>query len=701
MAGIAGWAFWDEQPELKRSILATMMDRLAHRGREVRGWWSGRKAALAYGGGGPDGLGLTEGVVQAAAGHYGPPVPPPSPPAWADDGENGVSLIIDGQLHNLRQAAASLGGDAGGKGAGHARGGTGGAPPGGPTPAGVAARILDRWGPEGLGRLRGGYALAAWDDKSQRLILARDPLGAKPLFFARIGPAVVFGSEIKALLAHPLVKPEINNEGLAALWLIGPARTPGFGVFRQVEEVLPGHCVIAGPEGVTMKPYWRLSHRPHPHSPEETAHRIQTMLEDIIASQLPERGPGSGSSPVGILLSGGLDSSGLTALAARIHRRRGWDPVSTFSVSHAGDEKHFTASAFQPDADGPWVETVSAHLGTDHEDISINPEMLAEALFRAMTARDLPGMADVDSSLYLFSAELAARVSTVITGEGADEIFGGYPWFHRPDRLQADTFPWSIHPEERVKLMHPDLVEKIKPYEFLADAYGAALGKVPPVDGSSGAGSGAVHGAGAPPGAHGGAGPGPENGALPSGGGGQSRGKNGMHQDGLAASPRRLWEMSYLNLFYWLPTLLERQDRMAMASGLRTCLPFADHRLVEYAWNIPWPMKFAGGQPKGILREAFRKFLPAGVLDRRKSPYPKTHNPAYDGAVRRKLQSILADPGAPLRDLIDEEAAARLAGTGPEEKSRPWFGQLMAGPQMLAYLIQFNMWLKEYKVKIV
>lgn len=499
------------------------------------------------------------------------------------------------------------------------------------------------WGAGCLPKLNGIFAFAVWDEARRILFMARDRMGVKPLFYTRKGSSFIFGSELKAILANPLVKPEIDAEGLAEIFALGPARTPGHGVFRGVKELRPGYCLTASENGINVRKYWELESRRHTDDLDTTAENVRWLLRDTVERQLVS------DVPVCVLLSGGLDSSAITAFASEVYQKRGLPPLDTWSIDYQGNDRHFQSNSYQPDADGPWVKKVSEHFGTVHHGVEIASGELAEALEASTLARDLPGMADVDSSLFLFCQKIKEGATVGLSGESADEVFGGYPWFHRPDAIGADTFPWAMM---RPRLLNPELREVVKPRDYIADRYRETLAEVPRF---------------------------PEDDAMEA----------------------RMREISYLNIIWFLTTLLDRKDRMSMAHGLEVRVPFCDHRIVEYVWNIPWAIKACDGQSKGILRRALRGVLPDDVLKRKKSPYPKTHNPAYMEIVQKKVREILEDPGSPILPLINLPFIQALVEGEASTINLPWFGQLMTGPQLFAYLIQVDYWLRTYKVNVV
>ena len=501
------------------------------------------------------------------------------------------------------------------------------------------------WGPECLKRLNGIFAFGIWSEEDRSLFLARDRLGVKPLFYARCGSALVFGSELKAILAHPGINPQVDAGGLAEIFVMGPSRTPGHGVFRHVTEIRPGYCALYSPQGFRQWRYWSLVSQPHEDDLETTAFKIRGMFQEVVERQLVA------DVPVCTFLSGGLDSSAITAFAARAFKEAGQEELRTYSIDYVDNEQHFRPDHFQPNSDSSWVSLVSQHFGTRHRQILVDTPELMDALVPAVRANDLPGMADIDSSLYLFCQEVKKEATVALSGESADEVFGGYPWFHSEEALAGNTFPWVRMVRERANLLSPDLVDQIRPEEYAALRYQEALEEVPRLPG----------------------------------------------EDETEARVRRLF---YLNITRFMPTLLDRKDRMSMAVGLEVRVPFCDHHLVEYVWNIPWWMKNYQGQEKGILRRALSGVLPEAVLMRRKSPYPKTHHPAYLEATRRWMLDILNEPDSPILPLLNVKAVRNLVRSDTRAMSMPWFGQLMNLPQLFAYLAQVDTWLRAYRVSI-
>lgn len=629
MCGIVGFVDWKRDLSLQEDILVGMTQTLTPRGPDAQGYWLSPRAALGH---------RRLVVVDPQGGQQ---------PMIRQQGEHEFTLIYNGELYNTPELRSELT-SRGYHFEGH-------------SDTEVLLLSYLEWGPSCVERFNGIFAFAIWDSKEQQLFIARDRLGVKPLFYSEQNGSLIFASELKALLKHPDISPNIGREGLAEVFLLGPARTPGVGVFEGISDLKPGHVLFYSANGLHIRRYWALPNNVHTDDLNRTIAKVRELFVDSVERQLVS------DVPLGTLLSGGLDSSAITAIAANRLAKDGKEPLQTFSVDYTDNDRYFKTNDFQPSADGPFIERMSKAFGTKQTNSTLRMPDLVEALKASTLARDLPGMADIDSSLLLFSREIKKHVTVGLSGECADEIFGGYPWFRRKEALESQTFPWTLTVENRLQILSPELTELLHPHDYLQGRYEEALAEMPLLPSSSGA----IH-------------------------------KDSRTLTGDQQREARIREISYLTITRFMPTLLDRKDRMTMSAGLEVRVPFCDHRLVEYAWNIPWEMKYAEGREKWLLRSALTGLLPEDVLWRRKSPYPKTHNPIYLAAVRTWLSQILEDSASPilpflnipaLRDLI------KLSDTMPS--GRPFFGQLMDIPQLFAYLIQVNYWLVENKVKIV
>jgi asparagine synthase (glutamine-hydrolysing) len=492
----------------------------------------------------------------------------------------------------------------------------------------------------------GIFAFAIWDESKQQLFIARDRLGVKPLFYAECGAGIVFGSEIKAILAHSGLKAEVDREGLSEIFGLGPSRSPGKGVFKGIKELRSGHTLTFNHNGVKICRYWNVKSEVHQDSTEETISKVKFLVTDAVTRQLVS------DVPLCTFLSGGVDSSAITAIAAEQYKLEGKGALHTYSIDYEGNDLFFKENEFQPNSDSTFINKMVNQFQTTHHSYFISQDLLAAHLTEAVHVRDLPGMADVDSSLLWFCREIKKDFVVSLSGECADEIFGGYPWFFREDDLNRTGFPWMRSTDQRQELLRDTWRTKLKLPEYVMQKYTETVAETPRLDGES-----------------------------------------------VQDAKRR--ELFYLNMVWFMATLLDRKDRMSMGASLEVRVPFADHRLVEYVWNIPWEMKIYGHREKGLLRKALEGILPNEVLYRKKSPYPKTHNPAYTQKVTNLLVEALRDKNSALHEFFDPGQLKNLIETGGSAFTVPWYGQLMTGPQLLAHLLQIHIWFKDYQINIV
>lgn len=496
-----------------------------------------------------------------------------------------------------------------------------------------------RYGAACVDRCNGIFAFAVWEKRRRRLFLARDRIGVKPLFYALTEGGLVFASEIKTLLASSMVKPELDEEGAAQLILLGPGRLPGSGVFRGIRELEPGCRAYYEAGRLSVQRYWHLKDREHTDSLEETVEQVRFLVTDSIRRQMVS------DVPIGTFLSGGLDSSIITAVCAGELAGRG-ERLKTFSVDYENNDLYFTANKFQPNSDNAFIQKMLEAVGTEHYWTVLTPEDLSGALEDATVARDLPGMADVDFSLLAFCGDIRSQVKVALSGECADEIFGGYPWYRDPEVREKAGFPWAQNTAERSQLLSRAI--RLDPEAFVMDAYRETCA---------------------------------QSDILP----------------GTFPLERRMKEMVNLNFRWFMQTLLDRKDRMSMFHGLEVRVPFCDYRIAEYLYGVPWEYKDLNGREKGLLRRAVEGLLPREVLERKKSPYPKTFDPRYEQIMESRLRSLL-ERDAPLWQLLQKDRVRIML---EEPTPWPWYGQLMRRPQTMAYLLQTEFWLEHYEVALM
>jgi asparagine synthase (glutamine-hydrolysing) len=601
MCGITGWIDFARDLSGEQDVTQAMTDTMACRGPDDAGTWFSARAAIGH---------RRLAIIDVTGGRQ-----PMS--------DAGAVLTYSGELYNFTELRREL------EGRGHVfttRSDTE-----------VVLRAYLQWGPDCVDRFNGMYAFAIWDIKRERLFLARDRLGVKPLYYYAYDGGLIFGSEPKALLANPLVRPVLDDEGLAELFAMFGGRTPGHGVLRGVHEVRPGWTVMVDRNGVRPRRYWDVTSQPHVDDPATTVATVREILADTVRRQLVA------DVPLCALVSGGVDSSAVAALACAALAEQGAGELVTFSVDFAGSAADFVVDHNRPDRDAPYVKALVEHLGCKHTDVLLDTPELLEIQNLATRARDLPCLGDLDASLYLLFEAIAGRSTVALSGESADEVFGGYAWFHDQAALDRPGFPWWMDNTGLANVLADGVRERIRPAEYVGDRYAEALAEVPRLDGETGA-------------------------------------------------ARRMREVNYLALTRFLPVLLDRKDRMSMAVGLEVRVPFCDHRLVEYAWNVPWELKCPGGVPKGLLRAAMADLLPPALAGRPKSMFPVTLDAGYDVAVRAAARRLL-DTDSALGPMLDP---ARVGALVDGRSARPAWMQRMA----LAYLVQVDRWLRDYRVSV-
>lgn len=609
MCGIAGMIHFHQKPENRHEVAEHMLDTLKRRGPDQSGIYENDDATLIH---------ARLAVVDLEHGLQ--------PMRYVMHGEEYI-LVYNGELYNTEDLRREL------RACGHTFQSH--------SDTEVLLHSFMEWKEKCVDKLNGIFAFAVYQVKAKRLFLARDRIGVKPIFYYDNGDTFLFASEIKTLLQHPDVKPYINQQSLLELVLLGPGRTPGSGVFCGVKEFVPASCGYYDENGLTQWKYWDLVDKSHSDSLEETIEKVRYLVIDSIERQLIS------DVPICTFLSGGLDSSIISAIANRHMKQKG-EKLVTLSVDYVDNDKYFKASKFQPNSDNYYINLMNDTLQAEYIHVVIDTPQLVDALFAAVDARDLPGMADVDSSLLLFCKEVKEHATVALSGECADEIFGGYPWYRDETVRNINGFPWSQSTAFRASFLQDDILAGIDPNTFVMSRYQHTVDTTSKIE-------------------------------------------------GLSPLESRMKEMVNLNFKWFMQTLLDRKDRMSMYHGLEVRVPFCDYRIAEYLYSVPWEYKDYEGREKGLLRKAMEGLLPNEVLWRKKSPYPKTHNPTYLNAVSQLLKEILNTPNEPLLDIVKKDSLEQLLLSN---NPIPWYGQLMTTPQTIAYFVQMNYWLKQYHVQI-
>ena len=616
MCGIAGFYCAKKQylNEYSRyqSALASMAGVQRHRGPDDAGTWLSEHAGLSH---------ARLSVIDLSGGKQ---------PMVRTDAGKDFAIVYNGELYNTDELRADL------RSCGHTFLTS--------SDTEVILAGYMEYGPDFVKRLNGIFAFAVYDPVKDCLALFRDRAGVKPLFYTVEDGEVVFASELKGIFACLGRRPTLTRDGLNEIFSIGPARTPGCGVFEEMHEVLPGHFLYCTPEGISDKCYWALESKPHTDSYRETVEKTSFLVTDAIRRQMVS------DVPICTFLSGGVDSSLVSAVCAGELKKRG-EQLNTFSFDFVDNDRYFKANSFQPSQDRPYVDKMVEFLGSRHRYLECDSLTQADRLYDSVKAHDLPAMGDVDSSMLHFCSLVREHNKVALTGECADEIFGGYPWFHKKECFLTHTFPWTMDLNARQVLLSDDFISYLGMEDYVRETYERSVAETPR-----------------------------------------------LAEDTPEEARRR--EIAYLNLRWFMQTLLNRMDRDSMYSGLEARVPFADHRIIEYVWNVPWDLKTRGGVVKNLLRQAGSGMLPEEILFRRKSPYPKTYDKGYEALLVERVREMAADTGSPVMRFLDRKKLERFLSS-PSDYGRPWYGQLMAAPQMLAYILQVNFWLEHYRIEIL
>ncbi|MBQ8546602.1 MAG: asparagine synthase (glutamine-hydrolyzing) [Clostridia bacterium] len=485
--------------------------------------------------------------------------------------------------------------------------------------------------------LNGIFAFCVYD--GEKAFFARDRFGVKPFYYSKKGNSLYFASEIKALLKCDEISRNITKEALWEILYLSPNFVGGRSAFKDILELAPAECMTYDKRGLKKRKYWQAEAKPYYRDRKYAIEKTEYLVSDAIKRQLVS------DVPLSVLLSGGLDSSVVSAIASEEYKKQG-EVLSTYSFEYEGNKESFQGNLFQPECDDDFATYLADYLGTNHTVLTCKTKELVDGLIPATIFRDLPGQADIDSSLLYFCREIKRNHTVALSGECSDEIFGGYPWFYRPEMLFSDFFPWIHQPRMRPSLFKDSVSNSDEGYEYIRSVYQKSL---------------------------------EECSVLPS--------------DSEEMRVSRI--ASHLSVNYFMTSLLQRKDRMSMASGLEIRVPFADHRIYEFVYNVPWEIKFENKVEKALLRNSMKSHLPDKILWRKKSPYPKTHNKEYMTLVSELFKERY-NKSHYLKETLDLKKVSEVIESG-----KTWFGQLMGAPQLLAWLVQFDFWLENNNINIL
>lgn len=589
MCGITGWVDFQLNMLEYSETIEAMTESLSHRGPDNKGIWLEQHVALGH---------RRLSIIDIKHGVQ--------PMLTKNMTGHNVVLAFNGQIYNFKELRVQL------QGLGYTFNTD--------SDTEVLLKGYLHWKEEVVHQLNGMFAIAIWDSERQLLLLIRDRLGVKPLYYYPTDKGIIFASEPKAIFQSKVVKASVSKTGFCEF--LDMVKTPELTVYDGMYEVRPGHILTFDSNGLQKEAYWTLKAKRHTDDLDTTIKTIRKILTDTVKQQMIS------DVPICSLLSGGLDSSVITALAAE-NVDEGTFP--SYSVDFTHNIGAFSADGVRGAPDAPFARELATHVRTDHKEFLLNSDQMLDDSVRnkVLHAVDAPPSywGDMWPSLYLLFNEISKHATVALSGEAADEIFGGYQWFRNPAALEANTFPWLTGGSSRyfggIQLLEPDFLASLEREKYRADRYQEALLEVPVLEGES-------------------------------------------------EVDRRMREVSYLAITRFLPTLLDRNDRMSMATGLEVRVPFCDHRLVEYMFNVPWSMKSFDGREKSVLREAARPFVPDSILNRIKTPYPATQDGHYEQGLKTELGTVLNTKDTSIKNIINIKKSRESLNREPTEISQPY-----------------------------
>lgn len=606
MCGVDGEFVFNGNLSTEQPV-ATMNDTLSHRGPDDAGLWASDHAILGH---------RRLAVIDPEHGHQ---------PMELNTAVGKVAITYNGETYNAGELRREL----------RARGHTFQTS----TDTEVVLNGYQQWGTGVFEKIRGMFGVAIWDDRKQELIMARDPVGVKPLYYYKTPDGVVFASEPKALLTHPQIKPIVGLAGWQEMF--GASKNPGNSIWSGVQEVKPGSIVTVNGNGIKEHHYWRLQSHEHEDNFEETVARVRGHMERIVHEQLVA------DVPIGTLLSGGIDSSSITAFAAR-ERAAFSQSIATYALDFIGREQRLnSADLRQTGYDTPFAQEVANMWNTNHTVVELDSLQLAAVGLREriVRARDAPGgFGDHDVSHLLLFEKIGELCTVALSGENADELFGGYRLFTDQAVLDGNDWSWKLYDPEGhsgvLTIFNAGFLDALDLDTYNADTYATAVSEVEPLPGES-------------------------------------------------VLDHRRRQINYLETTRHIGRLLEYTDLLSMATGLEVRVPFCDHKLMEYVYNVPWNMKAPNGRVKGLLKDAVQDLLPASVLERPKSAYPFTPNPAYLQEIQLQGRELASQKHI-VFDIINRKELLKAA-TKPIDQMR-WLDRYA-----INLALEMTLWIDIYK----
>ncbi len=623
MCGICGVFEYRSKEPIPERLLDPMLEVIRHRGPDDDGKYVDGELALGM---------RRLSIIDLTGGKQ---------PIFNED--RSVVIVFNGEIYNYVELAEQL------RGRGHHLETA--------SDTEVIVHLYEEFGDDCVQQLRGMFAFAIWDVKRRRLLVVRDRLGVKPLYYSAVGERLVFGSEIKAILQHPEVRPSLDPEALSNFLSLKYVPSPQT-MFRGIAALPPGHLLTCDADGVSVRQYWDLSFagNEHNHRGEESAaEELEALLRESVRLELRS------DVPFGAFLSGGVDSSTIVALMSQFLN----EPVKTFSVGFTGEGEAFSEL--------PYARMVAQRYETDHHEIFVGPQDFIDLASKVVWHLDQPIADEADLPNYMVS-ELASRhVKMVLTGEGGDELFAGYARY--AGEQFSTLFRGIPGPIRSLALATSARVpglgrQKIALYALSQTDEAVRLTNWFPLfnrDMKSALLSNELKM------------------ALD----GSSTDQVFARQLARTDATDPLSRMLYVDTKLWLPDdLLARGDKTSMAASLEARVPLLDHKLVEFAASLPSHMKLHGLARKYLLKKVSRKLLPAPIIDRKKKGFPVPTSLWFRKEARSFLRDQLSPDRVRQRGLFNPDYVEQLI-----EKHESGF---VNGGNLLWGLLSVELWHQLY-----
>ena len=599
MCGICGIFHSERSQRVNRDLLVRMNQQIVHRGPDDDGFFVEENVGLAM---------RRLSIIDIQTGHQ---------PLSNEDGD--IWIVFNGEIYNHQDLRIDL------QSRGH-RYRT-------KSDTETIVHLYEEYGRKCVEHLRGMFAFAIWDSRKRNLFIARDRLGIKPLYYRFDGNTLLFGSEIKTILAYPGVKPEFNRGALAEYLAFGYLAGEET-MYAGIRKLMPGHTLTIDEHGqLEISPYWDLDIQVDDGSRplDYYVRGYREQLEACVSSHLMS------DVPLGVFLSGGLDSSAIAALTTKIRK----EPIETFSVGY-GEEAY---------SELPYARTIAEHLKSKHHEVHLTREEFFQTLPRLIWHEDEPIVWPSSVALYFVARLARERVTVVLTGEGSDETLGGYtryPWTLLNSRMDGiyrmltpkllrhalrngiSSAPLSATAKR--KLEHTFLMRDGASWpSFYFDNFYSAFSAAEQDDLLT-----------------------PEANQI------AGDAYSGSMQYWNHSSGELLHRLLYTDVKTYLVELLMKQDQMSMAASVESRVPFLDHALVEFTASIPAKYSTRGMAGKCILKAAVQDLLPDSIVHRQKMGFPTPWAYWLTGPSLENLRGLLMEPRTLERGLFRADAVARL-----------------------------------------